>query len=93
MNSVLLDVVAQRQNVGEPWLYRLGQEFGVTINIRRANIDADSGYAEVELVGPLEEIQRATTWLMTTGLHVEARERSLGTAGSSAFPGVAPSRP
>ncbi len=77
-NSVRLDVVAQRQNVGEPWLYRLGRDFGCEVNVRRANIDEDSGYAEIELSGPLEEIQRATTWLMTTGLHVEARERAMG---------------
>lgn len=78
MQSVTLDVVAGRQNVGEPWLYRLGQDFGVIVNVRRANIDEEYGFAEIELTGALEEVQRATTWLMTTGLHVEARERALG---------------
>ena len=28
--------------------------------------------------GPVEEIQRATAWLMTTGLHVDAVQRSMG---------------
>jgi len=28
--------------------------------------------------GPVEEIQRATAWLMTTGLHVEALQRAVG---------------
>lgn len=78
MQSVVLDVVAGRQNVGEPWIQRLAQDFSCTVNIRRANIDEEYGFAEIELTGALEEIQRATTWLMTTGLHVEARERALG---------------
>lgn len=78
MESVRLDVVAGRQNVGEPWIARLSREFGVVVNVRRANIDEEYGFAELELTGPLEEVQRATTWLMTTGLHVEARERALG---------------
>ena len=78
MNSVTLDVVANKQNVGEPWLWRMGREFDVVINVRRANIDLDYGFATVELTGALEEIQRATTWLMTTGLHVEAQTRAMG---------------
>lgn len=78
MESVRLDVVAGRQNVGEPWIFRLSRDFGCTVNVRRANIDEEYGFAEIELTGPLEEVQRATTWLMTTGLHVEARTRALG---------------
>ncbi len=78
MESVRLDVVAGRQNVGEPWMNKLCREFNCVINIRRANIDEEYGFVELELTGDLEEVQRATTWLMTTGLHVEARERALG---------------
>jgi len=78
MESVRLDVVARKENVGEPWLYKLGRDFNVVVNLRRANIDEEFGFAEIELTGALEEIQRATTWLMTTGLHVEARERAQG---------------
>lgn len=78
MESVRLDVVAGRQNVGEPWIYRLTKEFDCIVNVRRANIDEEYGFAEIELTGALEEIQRATTWLFTTGLHVEAQERALG---------------
>ena len=78
MNSVTLDVVAQKQNVGEPWLWKMGRDFDVVVNVKRANVDLDYGFVEVELTGALEEIQRATTWLLTTGLHVEAQTRSMG---------------
>lgn len=78
MNSVTLDVVASKSVVGEPWIWRLSRDFNAQVNIVRANVDEDYGVLQLELTGPLEEIQRATTWLMTTGLHVEARQRALG---------------
>ena len=60
-----------------PWLWRLGREFDLKVNILKANINEDAGWAFVALEGPVEEIQRATAWLHTTGLHVEPVERSV----------------
>jgi hypothetical protein len=48
------------------------------VNILKANVDRDYGVLLLELDGPVEEIQRATAWLMTTGLRVEAMQRALG---------------
>jgi len=62
----------------EPILYRLGKDFRVVYNIRRAQITEGSGFAEVDIEGPLEEVQRAISWLHTTGLTVDARQRSVG---------------
>lgn len=66
-----------RDQVRIPWLWRLGRDFDLQVNILKANIDEDFGWALVELQGPVEEIQRATAWLHTTGLHVEPIERSV----------------
>lgn len=65
------------EQVRVPWLWRLGHDFDLKVNILKANIDADFGWALLELEGPVEEIQRATAWLHTTGLHVEPVERSV----------------
>jgi len=62
----------------QPVLYRLGKDFNVVPNIRRAQITEDFGWAEVDLEGPLEEVQRAIAWLETTGLGVDALQRSVG---------------
>lgn len=78
MQDVDLILVARREAVDEPWLWRLGQEFKVKVNLVKANIDTDYGWVHVRLSGPIEEIQRATAWLMTTGLHVEAQQRAVG---------------
>ena len=64
--------------VGQPILYRLGKEYDVVTNIRRAQINEDYGFAEVDIEGSLEEVQRAISWLMTTGLHINAKQRSVG---------------
>ena len=48
------------------------------VNLKKANIDGDFGWIQLELEGSIEEIQRATAWLMTTGLTVEALQRAVG---------------
>jgi hypothetical protein len=48
------------------------------VNIRKANVGVDYGSMLIELDGSVEELQRATAWLMTTGLRVEAMTRAMG---------------
>ena len=62
------------EQVKVPWLWR---EFDLKVNILKANINEDAGWAFVALEGSVEEIQRATAWLHTTGLHIEPVERSV----------------
>jgi len=78
MAHVDVNVTAGREQVQEPWIWRLSRDFNVRVNIRKANIDADFGWVQIELEGSIEEIQRATAWLMTTGLTVEALQRAVG---------------
>jgi hypothetical protein len=78
MTSIDLTLTAQKQQIGEPWIWRLSRDFNVKVYIRRANVDPDFGWIEITLEGPLEEVQRATAWLHTTGLHVDPVQRSVG---------------
>jgi ABC-type methionine transport system ATPase subunit len=78
MTHVDINITATRDQVREPWIWKLGREFNVKVNITKANIDGDFGWVQLELEGPIEEIQRATSWLMTTGLNVEALQRAVG---------------
>ncbi len=78
MAHVDVNVTAGREQVQEPWIWRLSRDFNVRVNVRKANIDADFGWIQLELEGSIEEIQRATAWLMTTGLTVEALQRAVG---------------
>lgn len=83
MTHVDLHVTAGRDQVGEPWLWRLCREFNLKVHLRRANVDLDYGWYLLELEGPVEEIQRSTAWLMSTGLHVEAQQRAVGSVSQT----------
>jgi ABC-type methionine transport system ATPase subunit len=78
MAQVDLKVSAGREQVKQPIVWRMSREFNVQVNITKANVDGDFGWLELSLEGPVEEIQRATAWLMTTGVHVEADQRAVG---------------
>ena len=78
MTSVLVHVSGGSDAAKEPWLWQIGKDFNVRVNIVRANVDTDFGTMEIELTGPVEDIQRTIAWLMTTGLHVESQQRAVG---------------
>jgi ABC-type methionine transport system ATPase subunit len=78
MPTVDVNLTAARSQVQTPILWTLCRDFDVKVNVKKANVDADFGWMQIELQGPVEEIQRATAWLMTTGLHVEALQRAVG---------------
>ena len=78
--STIVDInlTARREQVNQPWIMRLVRDFNVQVNITKASIEPDFGWMQIQLEGSVEEIQRATAWLMTTGLHVDAVQRSMG---------------
>lgn len=78
MAKVDVTLIAGKEVVEKPWLWKLSRDFNLQVNIKKASVDTDYGWMLVELEGAVEEIQRATAWLMTTGMHVEASERALG---------------
>ena len=64
--------------VCEPIICRLCKEYDVTVNILRAQVNDDYGFVELNIDGDLETVQRAVSWLHTTGLQVSAVQRSVG---------------
>jgi len=57
--------------IGEPIIYRLGQQFGVVTNIRRADISENKGWVVLELEGAEEDIERGIAWVTATGVRVD----------------------
>lgn len=78
MTRVDMNISAQKEQVGEPWIWRLSRDFNVRVTIQKANVDEDFGWMQISLEGPIEEVQRATAWLHTTGMHVDPLQRSVG---------------
>ena len=49
----------------------LRTSFPLQLNIRRANVDPELSWIIVELTGEDDEIERAVTWLLDLGVHVD----------------------
>jgi hypothetical protein len=52
-------------------IYRLGREFDVVTNIRRADVREDMGWVVLELEGEEDEIGRGIDWVTSTGVRVD----------------------
>ena len=57
--------------VKEPVIYKLGQDFHLVTNIRRAEIGENMGWVILELDGEKEEIERGLQWVSSTGVRVD----------------------
>jgi len=60
--------------VAQPVIHRLGTEFGLVTNIRRANIEERGGWIIVEVQGDDERVAEAIAWLAEQGLQVDRIE-------------------
>jgi NIL domain len=62
--------------VHRPILHDLVRATTAVVNVRRANVDVESGVAWflLELSGPDDELDRAETWLVDHGVTVEPIE-------------------
>lgn len=66
-----------KELVTEPIIYYLGKNFNVVTNIRRANVDQDGGWVDLEIEGEEEEIERAVENLKQKGVGVDPIERQV----------------
>ena len=69
-SSQVYNLTFHRDQAGKPILFNIGKRFRLTVNIRRAMLNEEAGWAEVQLIGAEEEIGRAIADLHTTGVNV-----------------------
>ncbi len=60
--------------ITEPIIWKLGREFAVVTNIRRAAVDETSGWVVLELEGDQPEIDRGIAWVRDQGARVDPVE-------------------
>ena len=58
----------------EPIIYTLGNQFDVVVNIKRASVSEDSGWAELELKGDAKQVEEGIAWMIGRGMRVEDME-------------------
>ena len=58
----------------DPIIYRLGQDYKVVTNIRRADVGNDTGWVELDLDGDIAEVDRALEYCRSRGIGVDKLE-------------------
>ena len=74
MASAHLHLTFPAHLVSQPVIQRLGTEFGLVTNIRRANIEERGGWIIVEVEGEDDRVADAIAWLSGQGLQVDRIE-------------------
>jgi L-aspartate semialdehyde sulfurtransferase ferredoxin len=74
MGSQYLRLTYPPRLINEPIVFRLGNEFGLVTNIRRANVSRDQGWVVLELRGDDDDVRRAIAWAREQGIVVEPEE-------------------
>jgi L-aspartate semialdehyde sulfurtransferase ferredoxin len=69
--SVRVRIVFPENLVREPILARLTRLYDVEPNIRRAQVEENSGWIICELEGESAAVEAAVEWLRSTGIRVE----------------------
>ncbi|MEX0801016.1 MAG: NIL domain-containing protein [Dehalococcoidia bacterium] len=57
--------------IKEPVIWRLGRDFELVTNIRRADVTDDRGWVVLELDGEMDEIERGVRWVVDQGVRVD----------------------
>jgi ABC-type methionine transport system ATPase subunit len=75
MSTAHLHLTFPERLISEPIVHRVGADFGLVVNIRRANLEEDrGGWIIVEVDGPDDRIAAAIAWLVEQGLQVDRIE-------------------
>ena len=59
------------KRIKEPVIYKLGREFKIVTNIRRANVMSDAGWVDLEVEGTDKELDKGVEWLKKLGVRVD----------------------
>jgi L-aspartate semialdehyde sulfurtransferase ferredoxin len=74
MASTRLFVSFPEQLVDRPMIYEIIKKFDVVPNIRRANVEAHSGWVILEIAGELPQLDAAIAYLDDAGCTVNRME-------------------
>ncbi len=71
MSKATFHLTFPERLVQEPMVHRMGTQFGLVPNIRRANIDERSAWIILDLEGADEDVAAAVAWLVEQGVKVD----------------------
>jgi len=59
------------EQVQEPIIYNLGQQFALVTNIHRADVSKNEGWIVLELEGSENDIEQGIAWVTSKGVRVD----------------------
>ena len=65
------------EQVQEPIIYNLGQQFALITNIRRADVSKDEGWVLLELEGSDNDIEQGIAWVTSKVVRVDPVETDI----------------
>lgn len=74
MATVRLHLTFPERLISEPVIHRIGADFDLVTNIRRANIEERHGWVILEVEGDQASIADAVSWLAEQGVQVDRIE-------------------
>ena len=59
------------EQIRDPIIPNLGQQFNLTTNIRRADLSEDAGWIVLELEGDENDIEQGIAWVTSKGVRTD----------------------
>ena len=59
------------EQIRDPVIHNLGQQFNLTTNIRRADLSEDKGWIVLELEGDEDDIEQGIAWVTSKGVRID----------------------
>ena len=75
--SLKFHITFPEREIKEPVIYQIGKDFPVITNIRKADVSGKAGWMDLEMIGELDEIEKAVNALKSKGVQVAPIERDI----------------
>jgi ABC-type methionine transport system ATPase subunit len=62
------------EQIRDPIIYNLGQQFHLVSNIRQANLSEDEGWITIDLEGEENDMEQGIAWVTSRGVRVDIIE-------------------
>jgi len=59
------------EQIRDPLIHNLGQQFNLITNIRRADLSEDKGWIVLELEGDENDIEQGIAWITSKGVRID----------------------
>lgn len=71
MPKLRLHLTFPEQLIKDPIIWRLGRQYDIITNIRRANVEESVGWVILEVEGTEEALEQGINWIREMGVQVD----------------------